>query len=884
MAVNTSYYNDSSGWVEMNASADGYAPMYVPQWTSDVPTYGRSGATQYNIKLGDDYPTNYKAGIDRSVCWCATDGTEDWGSISWYSGTTSAAPASISMTTTGRSSVGMGITGNSSAYSGSNTRTHAQFFKSSSSGTTINQPFLNYDTSQTNLSINIYSYNTGADYIAADGTAVSPVTKFDFNTILAYPVITYLELASGKTKTDYLACTTSSEISSVVSSTKRCDLASYCNEYNNTILGNDNHIIVQIGIAFKQLRWNNDGTYADQRIGNLTTTSGTFTPLLINTETNNGTLEWTDWYNSTNPKSYSVAVDAQLAKSYRYAPGAITIWNDQNNMCSSGQFNTAGTILIGGTPTQSGSGYNSDPSYRYNIYKISMGEKFQCDEIQYQNSEYRKAYRVYWDWTEDFSTIEEFREYIRSQVAYLGMYFTDGYHSYTVTKDLNTNNVMLGIIDDGGITHGSYSKGLDNENQRQADWGDDPFNKTPYNPNKPTPGPESDPNKYNTGMTTPISRSFASATTLYAGDGAEVNTIMWFCSKVKNVENFTNIDDMNLWLQRNFLTSNPIDNIISCKWFPFDTADFMGMGAKGNVKLGNTFVNVTGDYKTAGLTMYTSLSPTQVNTLYLGHFELLAAYESYRDYSPYTDASLYFPYCGTIPLDVSYCVGHTIWIQYKIDINTGSCTAIASLDSYDGDIIGTGHGTISIDIPLSGVAQANYQNGIYNGIANIRSQQLNTRQSNFNNASKIVSGAVGTMTAGATGDVGGAIGSAAGMFSDVVNSSFTRERQEMNMEKARYSLKTTPVERVIIGNSSAADGSINYQYPAILLTRSPIYDDVGNMSYISDLQGYSTCLYTSLASVSGYTVCSDVHCVANNGWTEEEISATIAMLNSGVYI
>jgi len=885
MSVNTTYYNNSSGWIEMNANTDGFASIYVPQWTADVPTYGRSGATQYNIKIAQDYPTYYKSGIDRTVCWCETDGTEDWKSIDWYSGTTSSYPTSITLSTTGRTSVGMGINGNSSAYSGSNTRTYAQFYKSSSTGTTITGPFLNYDTSQTNLSIHIYSYSTGTDYIGADGTAVSPVTKFDFNTVLAYPVITYLELKSGKTKADYLACTSSSEMSAVVNTAKRCDLASYCNSYNDTILGNDNHIIVQIGIAFKQLRWNVDGTYADQRnSGNGGNTSGILTPLFINTETTNGTLEWTDWYNSTNPKSYSMSVDAQLAKTYRYAPGNITIWDDRNNIRSNGQFSSFGTILIGGTPTQSGGGYNADPSYRYNLYKIAMGERFHCDEIQYQTSEYRKAYRVYWDWTEDFSDIEELREYIRKQVAYLGMYFTDGYHSFTVTKDLNTSNVMLGIIDDSGITHGTYTSGTENENQRQAKWGDDPFGKTPYNPNKPGPGPDSDPNRYNSGMASPTSRSFASAYTIYSGDGAEINTITWFCNRVKNFEDFTNIDDMNLWLQRNFLTSNPIDNIISCKWFPFDTADFMGMGSKGNVKLGNTYVNVSGDYKTPGLQMYTSLTPTQVNTLYLGHFDLLVAYQNFRDYSPYTDATIYFPYCGTASLDLSFCLGHSIYVQYKIDINTGSCTALASLDSYDGDIIASGHGTISIDIPLSGVAQANYQNGIYTGIANLQSAQINAKQSTFNNLSRIIAGTANVLGNAAAGDVGGTLNGSLGLITDSVNGMYNEEKNNLAMDRARYSLKATPVERVVIGNSSAADGSICYQYPTILLTRSSLLDNVGMISMIPDVQGYATVTYDNLTNHSGYVLCNNAKCFRNEGWTEEEIQATIALLNSGITI
>lgn len=882
MSINTDYYGSESSWLNVPMTTDMTDSFMLGQYSNaSLSSYGIISRTWLATKYGMSFET-YKRDLDNSYGYCITDGGASFDNIMYCTGYNNNYPNRIKVYNKGKSTVGFAGYAYPSPYIKSD---YLQYYKSSSSGGSSYYPApLNFNPSYPFTPM-IDEYDSGIKVMRVGNGFISPALKYDFGNYFVVPFIDAYILKPEYTMSDVEAVTNPSNYGSLFAGGYTYDLRRLYNDITSGTLSADKIVISSIYAKAYHMQWNEDGTYDVNDVSSGSSSSGSkCTPFSFFHSNNKTELTFTEWYKTTGAETITVNIDTSFIEHQFINLGSsVRMYDSKHNTATVGTVRDAS--VIAGSRYNYGILYDNLMTYPYCIIPCTYDDdhftaKWFEDTSLSNTQKYSVA--VYASLS-SFGGIDAFREYVRKNIAYLGCYFAESIYP-NATKDWNTTDCFIGTIDDSGVTHGAYTNGTDNDNQRQKQWGDNWSNKTPYNPNKPGPGPESDPNKYNKGMTTPVSRSFASATTLYSGSGTEVNTIMWFCNKVKNVEDFTNIDEMNLWLQRNFLTSNPLDNIISCKWFPFDTASFMGMGAKGNVKLGNTFVNVSGDYKTAGLTMYTSLSPIQVNTLYLGHFELLSAYDSYRDYSPYTDASLYFPYCGTIPLDVSYCVGHTIWIQYKIDINTGSCTAIASLDSYDGDIIGTGHGTISIDIPLSGVAQANYQNGIYNGIANIRSQQLNTRQSNFNNASKIVSGAIGTMTAGATGDVGGAIGSAAGLFNDIVNSSYTRERQEMNMEKARYSLKTTPVERVIIGNSSAADGSINYQYPAILITRSPVYTDVGDMTYISDLQGYSTCLYTSLSGVSGYTVCSDVHCVANNGWTEEEIQATIAMLNSGVYM
>lgn len=83
------------------------------------------------------------------------------------------------------------------------------------------------------------------------------------------------------------------------------------------------------------------------------------------------------------------------------------------------------------------------------------------------------------------------------------------------------------------------------------------------------------------------------------------------------------------------------------------------------------------------------------------------------DYSPHTQVSLYLPFIGIVPLDVSDVMRSTITIEYGVDMFTGACLAMVKV-SRDNDTVNMYQyaGSASVEYPLSNVQQSQLLSGI----------------------------------------------------------------------------------------------------------------------------------------------------------------------------
>ena len=105
-----------------------------------------------------------------------------------------------------------------------------------------------------------------------------------------------------------------------------------------------------------------------------------------------------------------------------------------------------------------------------------------------------------WTDIETFGGIENFYEYWLKQIAYLGGFFTDSVDIAVHAKEWNIPHSFIGTIDDNGVTHGYYTEGTENENQKQYNWQD--FTENNFNPDNSRPNGEdkevpSDPYNFN---------------------------------------------------------------------------------------------------------------------------------------------------------------------------------------------------------------------------------------------------------------------------------------------------------------------------------------------------------------------------------------------------
>lgn len=222
-------------------------------------------------------------------------------------------------------------------------------------------------------------------------------------------------------------------------------------------------------------------------------------------------------------------------------------------------------------------------------------------------------------------SIDSFKEYVMRSVAYFGLFFVTG---STIPSSYLDDNMYCGIIDEDGVTHGEYSNGEANAERLQftAKNMQHDTNVTPWPQPKPS---EDDPNAYIDTMPGHGSLSLASFTRLYAMDGLNIADLRVYLSKLPDMGD--TLEDQQEYLARHYLNSNPLDNIVALRWFPFDVGSYVMINAPttGIVKISNAEAKIEVGSLTISASGTTSAAPTTLTTLYLGSFTPLKAFNSF---------------------------------------------------------------------------------------------------------------------------------------------------------------------------------------------------------------------------------------------------------------
>ena len=131
------------------------------------------------------------------------------------------------------------------------------------------------------------------------------------------------------------------------------------------------------------------------------------------------------------------------------------------------------------------------------------------------------------------------------------------------------------------------------------------------------------------------------------------------------------------------INQSPIENVISCKVFPFEIKG----GADANIILGNVNTGVIG----AAITENTNF------VIDVGNFTIPKKYNNWIDYTM-TTIGIFLPMCGFFSLDANVYMGKLLNVKYYIDILTGVCKATISINNIPVQEFG---GQIGFDIPLT---------------------------------------------------------------------------------------------------------------------------------------------------------------------------------------
>ena len=871
MPINTQYYGAESTWLDFPPVAGMTDPFKTGQYsTVNHSTYGLATRTWLACKYGADINT-YKQSLDPSFGWCITDGNAPFDHTYGVTGY-NANHDRYELNQNGKNVIGLGAKGNQSAYI-SNVQ-YVQYYKSSANGGAEwgNAP-LNFQPDYS-FTPTIDSYSGGLKVMRCAGSGLSPVLKFDFGYYYMVPFIDYYVLKSTATIADWGAVTDPANYSALVDTSKRDDLYTFYTRINGGTYSADKIIINGVVAYMVHVAWHNDKTYdvTDTSFGSQTSTTCQVTAIHANDTPIDFTFN--DWYDSTDPTQYNIKIDPVFINNRGFSVGSCGIYNGKTSTISSGQYNAQSAVLLAGCVDHYATGYTSPTSYCYYYQPVAMAstdftvKTFSADSSLPNARRYGISVSAT---LSDFGGLDSFREYVRKCCAYFGCYFSEKFYPDATQEWLNAD-CFIGTIDSNGVTHGAYTQGTDNAQQPQRTWGDEWATKTPYEPGKP-PKPDHDPNNYINGMPGTNQLSIASFTRLYA---MTPNDLTYLRAYLKYIPTqYTDFDTYRDFLGQKFLNSNPIDNMVSLRWYPFDVVNnvMVFLPITQPIQISNATAQWTESGATYTVQGTTSLYPVYYFTLYLGSFTPQTAYGNFLDYEPYSDAKMYLPFCGTASIDLKSILDVTLYVSYKVDVRTGACTAIVAADDYDGNIILTAHGSLAVEIPITGVQSADYQNAVFQAINNLKNAQIAQFTAYVQSATGLI-GAAATTAANPLAGIGAAGNAVSGIAGAM--------QAENNLKQAQYDLKTAQIKHTVVGSTSAGDGSMMYLYPALIVNR-PTFIYGYNPDVYAHTVGNACILSDTLGAFTGFTVVSAID-LDNVQATETEKNMIRSILAAGIYL
>lgn len=459
-------------------------------------------------------------------------------------------------------------------------------------------------------------------------------------------------------------------------------------------------------------------------------------------------------------------------------------------------------------------------------------------------------------------------EKIMSMAALFGCPFTPT-NTTTFSMAFTNDGLCLPIIDDNGITHGEYTRGSENTNNPFISL--DNIRDKDYKPDA-----DVDPNTYSDTTNWNNVDFRQSFTKRYLLTGSQVVTLaseLWAAQSSKPAD----IDYNNFAIDE-YLTNNPIDTIVSLKYFPCTFADV----APAIVHLGKYTTNIAA----------TALG-TSVRIIDFAPIECFPHFNDFRDYEPYTEIAMYIPFCGTVKIPTAECMGNYVSVKLAIDTNTGAATGyvIVSKTGSGGICVATCQGMAAIDIPVSGLQSANLANAVFNATANWTQTQVNNISAN-SGLFRHMGGTLGAIARGMSNSVnlsdvkGSVLGGPIGAAGTLVNSlnPISALQKGLNIDidnaKADYELSHIQVPTRLVGSASPVLGCV-IELDCRLIIYRPVTDENALSNY-ADTVGYATVQGGTVGQFSGFTVGTiDVSGINATAKEKQAISAAFA---NGVYL
>lgn len=278
---------------------------------------------------------------------------------------------------------------------------------------------------------------------------------------------------------------------------------------------------------------------------------------------------------------------------------------------------------------------------------------------------------------------------------------------------------------------------------------------------------------------------------------------------------------------------NPIEGVINIMLFPFDVLSKIPSAGAADIKIGRTNSGIQGYRLTDGTAA----------VIELGSVNFKAQYKDiapFLDFEPYTQAELYIPFIGKIPISTALFVGHKITVRLVVDYMTGAGTAVVFCDGipqiYKPGVVG-------IQIPITATNSAQYAQSVIGNVINSVTS---------------LAGAAGNAAAG---NAGAAV------------------RGGVDSIMSAWQAACVPVMYESAGASSPQTALYLPMKPYFIVYR-PVSKDVNIYGHAV---GYATQKTTTVGACSGFSVFGNVD-VTGIAATAEEKAAIKSMLEGGIYI
>lgn len=295
----------------------------------------------------------------------------------------------------------------------------------------------------------------------------------------------------------------------------------------------------------------------------------------------------------------------------------------------------------------------------------------------------------------------------------------------------------------------------------------------------------------------------------------------------------------------NDFSINPADMLkyfLSLRYFPFNLSDLPHLTSPG-VFIGRASAPLS---PSTGIPFPLRLrkSICQLNG---GSLTIRRKYNDFRDFEPCTTVQIHVPFCGTVDVPASEVVGKTLYLTYKIDLQTGAMLGVIAVQSNTYYVIATVAGSCGASIPIT----ANNNIEFLQRIATVAGSGISGGISGGIKGAS-VGGEVGAVAGAIAGSVGGGVGALAGL---------------------------PPVTVHKQGNASgfANLGGVPCAYATIQRQRYSVPDNYGHTS------GYACDVSETVGNLSGFAVCENVDTsgLSCNATERAEIKR---LLESGIYI